>query len=106
MNTGGEMAHSQHMLLALSQAALAVQRARTPDEVYRAVGDEVARLGYHAMVFALADDGTHLFIPYLNFRPDLTSSRETGGPFGAERAFAVDAGQLLRAAHRQGRDHL
>ncbi|MFQ5813948.1 MAG: cache domain-containing protein, partial [Anaerolineae bacterium] len=49
----GETARGQRLLLALSQAAQAVQRARTPEEVYRTVGDEVARLGCHAVVFTL-----------------------------------------------------
>ena len=40
-----EMTQSERLLQALSQAAQGVQRARTPDAVYRAIGDEVAQLG-------------------------------------------------------------
>ena len=71
-----ETARGQRTLLALSQAAQAVQRARTPDEVYRTVGDEVAKLGYHAMVFALTDDQAHLRIPYMTFEPALLRAAE------------------------------
>jgi signal transduction histidine kinase/DNA-binding response OmpR family regulator len=51
-----ETAQAQRTLLALSQAAQAVQRARTPEEVYCTVGDEVANLGYHAAIFTLRDE--------------------------------------------------
>jgi hypothetical protein len=44
------------LLLALSQAAAAVQRARTPQEVYRIVLDQLVRLGYHATIFTTAED--------------------------------------------------
>ncbi|MBU1747550.1 MAG: hypothetical protein KKA73_07670 [Chloroflexi bacterium] len=39
------MNKTQETLLPLSRAAQAVQRARTPAEVYRTVGDEMAGLG-------------------------------------------------------------
>ncbi len=72
----GETTRGQRLLAALSQAAQAIQRAHTPEEVYRTVGDEVARLGYHAAFFALTDDGTHLSLPYLNFDPALQQTAE------------------------------
>ncbi|MGA9349936.1 MAG: PAS domain S-box protein [Anaerolineae bacterium] len=89
-----ETAHSQRLLLALSQAAQAVQRVRTPVEVYRTVGDEIARLGYHAVVFtlraeplglslgtkpqseALTDDRAHLVLSHLTFEPALVRAAE------------------------------
>jgi GAF domain-containing protein len=64
-----ETAHNQRLLLALSQAAQAVQRARTPDEGYRTIGDEVAGLGYHALVFTLTEDRAHLTISHVAFEP-------------------------------------
>ena len=66
----------QRLLLALSQAAQAVQRARTPDEVYRTVADEVARLGYRAAIFTLTDDQAHLTVPHLTFGPALLQAAE------------------------------
>jgi PAS domain S-box-containing protein len=66
-----ETAHSQRLLLALSQAAQAVQRARTADEVYRAIGDSMVQLGFHAVIEALSDDRVYLTIPYLSFEPAL-----------------------------------
>jgi PAS domain S-box-containing protein len=61
----------QRMLLALSEAAQAVQRARTTEEVYRMVGDEVVRLGYHCLIFTLVDDGAHLAIAHQTLAPDV-----------------------------------
>jgi len=71
-----ELLHAQekvlrnhHLLLALSQAVQAVQRARTPHEVYRTIGDEVTGLGYHAIVFTLSNDREHLTCSHTTFEP-------------------------------------
>ena len=64
-----EMLRNHHLLLALSQAAQAVQRARTPEQVYRIIGDEVTGLGYHAMVFVLTADREHLTLSHTTFEP-------------------------------------
>jgi PAS domain S-box-containing protein len=64
-----EVLHNHHLLLALSQAVQAVQRAHTPEEVYRTIGDKVAGLGYHAVVFALADDHEHVTLSHTTFEP-------------------------------------
>jgi PAS domain S-box-containing protein len=64
-----EAARSRRLLLALSQAARAVQRARTIDEVYQAIEDEVRELGYDTMVFILSEDRAHLAAAYVSFGP-------------------------------------
>ncbi len=71
-----ETARGQRLLLALSQAAQAVQRARTPDEVCRTVADEVARLGYQATIFTLTGDRAHLTVPHLTFGPAVLQAAE------------------------------
>jgi PAS domain S-box-containing protein len=71
-----ETARGQRTLLALSQAAQTVQRARTPEEVYQTIGDEVARLGYHALIFTLTDDRVHLAISHHTFEPALLRAAE------------------------------
>ena len=58
---------SHRLLLALSQAAQAVQRALTPAEIYATVGKEVSALGYDAMLFILAEDKIRFHIPYMTF---------------------------------------
>jgi two-component system, sensor histidine kinase and response regulator len=59
-----EMTQSERLLLALSHAAQGVQRARTPDAVYRAIGDEVRQLGLLAVLLKVTDDRQHMVIAY------------------------------------------
>ena len=61
-----DSAHDHRVLLALSHAAQAVQRAHTTDEVYAAIGTQVANLDYHAGVYTLTEDGAHLTLAYLS----------------------------------------
>jgi len=66
-----EASRAQRLLLAFSQAGQAVQRARTPPEVYRTVGEEVVRLGFNAVVFSLTPDRASLTISHTTFEPTL-----------------------------------
>jgi PAS domain S-box-containing protein len=76
-----ELHCSQRLLLAFSKAAEAVQRARTPAEVYRTVGEEVVRLGFNAVVFSLAPDRASLTISHATFEPALIKlAAKLGGP--------------------------
>ncbi|MBI5715800.1 MAG: PAS domain S-box protein, partial [Chloroflexi bacterium] len=67
---------NRDLLLTLNHAAQAVQRARTPDQVYRAVGEELKALGYDLMIFTLTDDCRHLQIAYNTFAADLLRAAE------------------------------
>jgi signal transduction histidine kinase len=99
-----ELLHAQekvlrnhHLLLALSQAAQAVQRAHTPHEVYRTIGDEVTGLGYNAMIFALSDDCEHVICSHTTFEPTLRSrAEELSGLSVLGFRFPVARGGLLR----------
>jgi PAS domain S-box-containing protein len=66
-----EASRAQRLLLAFSQAAGAVQHARTPAEVYHTVGEEVVRLGFNAVVFSLTPDRASLTISHRTFEPTL-----------------------------------
>ena len=66
-----ELRRSQRLLLAFSQAAQAVQRAQTPDEVYRTVGEEMVRLGFNVVVFSLTPDRASITISHATFEPAL-----------------------------------
>jgi signal transduction histidine kinase/uncharacterized UPF0146 family protein len=67
---------SNRFLLALSRAAEAVQRAADPDEVYRAIGDEVEGAGCYAMVFALSKDQRHLSLTHATWKPAVMEKAE------------------------------
>jgi PAS domain S-box-containing protein len=62
-----ETTRNQLLLLALSQAAQAVQRARTPAGVHQTVLDEISKLGYEGSIFTLTDDREHLALSYSTF---------------------------------------
>ena len=51
-----EKSRSQHMLLVLSEAVQVIQLAATPEEVYRAIGDAIVDLGYHAVIFRISSE--------------------------------------------------
>ncbi len=71
-----ETAHGQRLLLALGHAAQAVQRARTPGEVYQTICDEIVKLGYHTTIFTLTDDRTHLVTSHVTFDSALLRTAE------------------------------
>ena len=68
--------HNRDLLLALSRAAQAVQRVRTPAEIYSAVGEEIKALGYDLMIFALSDDREHLTIAHTTIAANLLHAAE------------------------------
>ena len=63
--------HSQRLLLALSKAAPLVQRAQSPKKIYRTIGDEIRKLGFHAAVLELTEDRKCLQLSYLSFQTEL-----------------------------------
>jgi signal transduction histidine kinase len=71
-----ETARSRRLLLALSQAAQAVERARTTEEIYRVVGQEISALGYQATLFTLNQEQTHLVVSYLTLDSALVRAAE------------------------------
>jgi PAS domain S-box-containing protein len=69
-------AHANRLLLALSQAAQSVQRARTQEEVYAAIQEQMTQLGYQATVFELSHEEKGLRLVYLNYASDLVRKAE------------------------------
>jgi PAS domain S-box-containing protein len=70
----GEVAHGQSLLEALSQAGLAVQRARTSSEVHETVGIELENLGFHSIALDLIDGGERLAISHLSIASKLLTA--------------------------------
>jgi PAS domain S-box-containing protein len=71
-----ETTHANQLLLALSQAAQAVQRVRTQEEVYAAIQEQMTQLGYNTTVFELADEGKNLRIAFLSYASNLVHRAE------------------------------
>ena len=98
-----ETARSQRLVLALSEAAQAVHIARTVDEIYRAVGKQVRRLGYHATIFALTDDRAHLTVAHVTFESALLRAAEELTGFSARGyRFPLAPGGFMHRIVTQG----
>jgi len=59
-----ETARGERLLLVLSRAAQAVQRARSPQEVHQTIGNEITRLGHHVAICMLDQDDRHISIAH------------------------------------------
>ncbi|MFZ2098028.1 MAG: PAS domain S-box protein [Anaerolineales bacterium] len=71
-----ETAHANRMLLALGQAAQAVQRAHKIEDVYSTIQSQVTQLGYITTGFELAEDGYSLYIAHVSNKADLIRKAE------------------------------
>ena len=65
------LSHSRDLLLALSRAAQSIQRARTAEETYRAVGDQIKSLGGEVSLFMINDDRQSLTVAHTSYAPNL-----------------------------------
>ncbi|MBE3144382.1 MAG: PAS domain S-box protein, partial [Planctomycetes bacterium] len=61
---------SQRLLMALNQAAQTIQRARTPQEVFRRIGEELVRLGYQTCIFTLTEGQKNLVLASVTISSD------------------------------------
>jgi PAS domain S-box-containing protein len=71
-----EALRNNRLLLALSEAAQAVQRASTPEQVYQTIGDELSRIGYRAFVFTLSEDRSYAVIAHTTLESKLLQAAE------------------------------
>lgn len=67
---------SQRLLLSLSQTIQAILCAHTPDEVYRAIMDQLAGLGYCILIFDLTTIHGQLSISRVTFDPTLLQASD------------------------------
>lgn len=72
----GEQSHEHFLLLSLSRAAQAIQRARTSEDFYLAVGREINSLGGEVTLLLLAEDRQSLSIAYTSYSPTLIDKAE------------------------------
>lgn len=71
-----ETAHANRLLLALSGATQAAQRARTPEEVYSAMQEKMIQMGFNVTVFELTPEGKDLRLAYTNYDSGLVHKAE------------------------------
>ncbi len=84
---------SYDFLLALSKASRGVQSARTPEDVYRIVGDGVASMGVFANILILDEQRSRLTMPYFSMAPRLVRQAEKAtGISAAGFTFSIQPG--------------
>jgi PAS domain S-box-containing protein len=71
-----ETARSQRLLMALSKAASAIQRARTPEEVFYTIGEQIVSIGYHATILRVSKDRMHATISHTTYDSTLLQAAE------------------------------
>ena len=71
-----EIQRADATLRSLNAAALAVQRALQPEDVFRAVASELRKFGFHTVIFLLDEDQRNLMIAYTSFSPELIKRAE------------------------------
>ncbi len=72
----GETIQGQRQISALGQAAQAAQRARTPQEVYKIIGTEMARLDFEVVVLLFTEDGKYLHVGHMSYDSSLVRVAE------------------------------
>lgn len=60
----GALQHNRDLLLALSQAAQAVQKMTGQQEIYRVVGEQIKALGFETTILILDEEKNHLYLEY------------------------------------------
>jgi PAS domain S-box-containing protein len=58
---------AERLLQALNQAALAMERALTPEEIFTAVAEELKKLGFSCIVFLTDESQSRLLIRYVSY---------------------------------------
>ncbi|MBN8582888.1 MAG: PAS domain S-box protein [Anaerolineae bacterium] len=93
--------HAHFLLLSLSRAAQAIQRARTPEDFYLAVGREINLLGGEVTLLLLTEDHQSLSIAYTSYSPTLIRKAEklTGLTLQGYRLPIIKNGIYERALH-------
>jgi PAS domain S-box-containing protein len=66
----------QMFLESFSQAAVSIQKALSPDDIYKKVGHEISSLGFESMIFELKEGGDSLVIKHMTFRNDVLKTAE------------------------------
>jgi len=82
---------AERLLQGLNQAALAMERALTPAEVFTTVAEEFKKLGFACKVFLMDDSQSRLFIKYWSYDAGTLKALEKLTGVHAER-FSVSTG--------------
>ncbi len=65
---------AEHLLHALNEAALAMEQALTPQDVFAAAGEEFKKLGWSCAILLLDGDRANLSLRYLSYDPQVAQA--------------------------------
>ena len=72
-----QITHGRSTLQALHLAAQAAQRAHTPEDIYRAMGAEIKKLGFEMLVFDLDAEKREISASFMTYAEGLVRTAET-----------------------------
>jgi two-component system cell cycle sensor histidine kinase/response regulator CckA len=99
-----ERKRAERLLAALNEAALAVERALTLEEIFTAVGEELKKLGFSCTVFLVDDSQTGLILRYINYDPEAIKLAEQLVEMKAEDlVFPIETVDLFRQVICEGK---
>jgi transcriptional regulator with GAF, ATPase, and Fis domain len=91
-----ELTHNQRLLLALSQGAKSIQRSKSPEEIYKAIGEEMKKLRLETTVFALNEDLMTLSTVYVSIQPRIIQAAEKLTGLSANGySFSIETGNFF-----------
>jgi PAS domain S-box-containing protein len=98
-----ETARGERLLLVLSRAAQAVQRARSPEEVHQTIGNEIMRLGHHVAICMLDGDGRSFSVAHTTLETALIEAAERLAGFSlTSDSFPIGESTVLSRVLRDG----
>jgi PAS domain S-box-containing protein len=71
-----ERKRAERLLQTLNAAALAMQRTFTPDEIFIAASDELAKIGFFCAIFAAAEGQRELMLKHLSYPTQAVKAAE------------------------------
>ncbi len=91
-----ELTHNQRLLLALSQGAKSIQRSKSPEEIYKAIGEEMKKLKLDTTVFTLNEDQMILSTVYISMQAKMVQAAEKlTGLSASGYSFSIEPGNFF-----------
>ena len=99
--------HSRDLLLALSRAAQSIQKARTPEDIYRVVGEQIKALGFEATILTIDSSHENLCHSYTTLSNDIIQNAEKlAGVSARGYCWSIEAGGTYSRIIASGKSEL
>ena len=95
---------TEQLLQAMNLAALAMQKARTPDEIFKAVAEEFKKLNFSIIVMLMDENRPALSIKYMSFDIDaIEASEQLVGIEEENFVLPIERASFLKEAMEEGK---